>query len=347
MRTIERSDFCDESGAISLENRLRATLRFGLRWFGEMQDQEWVSRRLSGVLSNDYVLVRNLTLPGAAQPVPLVLVGPQGVRVLVATSVRGVFRAKGEEWLTFRSGAGRFRRVRPNQQAIALGHAEAVHRFLQGQGFPLPEVEAMLVFTNPRTHVDTARPRARIVLADGLEHMAANLTQLRPIMDQEDIESVLGALQHARLPGVSAGDEPVTGPGGRGHMDRALGRPTGPPSEPGVSGVDLERRLWAEPTSRPAFVEEVGQAEERIEEAPFDAADILPTLERGVRASVPRISQGVERLDRQVVEAARRGTRRLPRLSSRQWVLLGFLLFGQLLVLIVLIVVVLGDVLFG
>jgi hypothetical protein len=218
----------------------------------------------------------------------MILIGPQGVRVIRATSVRGVFRAKGDEWMTFRSGAGHFRRVRPNQQAVVLADAEAVHRFLQGQGFGLPEVEAVLVFTNPRTHVDTARPRARIVLADGLEHMAANLTQLRPIMDQEDIEAVLGALQHARLPGLEAGAEPVTGPGGRGRMDRTLGPPTGPPARPGVAGADLERRLRAEPASARPFMEPVEEVEELIEEAPFQAGDILPTLERRVRASVPR-----------------------------------------------------------
>lgn len=347
MRVIERSEFHDESGALSLENRLRATLRYGLSWFGEIQDQEWVGRRLGGVLGDEHVLVRNLTLPGAARPVPMILIGPQGVRVIRATSVRGVFRAKGDEWMTFRSGAGHFRRVRPNQQAIVLAHAEAVHRFLQGQGFGLPEVEAVLVFTNPRTHVDTARPRARIVLADGLEHMAANLTQLRPIMDQEDIEAVLGALQHARVPGLAAGAEPITGPAGRGRMDRTLGPPTGPPSQPAVAGADLERRLRAEPASAQPFLEPAEEVEELIEEAPFQAGDILPTLERRVRASVPRISEGVERIDRQVVEATRRGTRRLPRFSSAQWALLGCLLFVQLLVLIVLAVVVLGDVLFG
>ncbi len=209
MIVIERSTFRDESGAISLENRLRGTLRFGMRWHGEMEAQLAVTQRLLKSLGDEHVLVRNQLISGTDVIIPLILLSPQGVRVLVPTPIRGIYRAKLDEWLTFDGGARRFKRVRPNLQGIALMMANQLLRFLKGQGYPLPEIESVLIFTNPRTHVDTARPSVRIVLADAIDHFASNLQKFPAIMDGEDIGAVL---EFARLtPGRRARRRTGTG----------------------------------------------------------------------------------------------------------------------------------------
>lgn len=350
MRVIEQSEFRDESGVISLENRIRGTLRFGTRWYSNMEAQAAVTERLDTVLKSDHVLIRNLLLPTTNLIVPMILVGPQGVRALVPTTLRGVFRAKGEEWLTFHGGSGHFRRVRPNQQAIALTSSEAVFGYLRKQGFGVPDVEAVLIFVNPRTHVDSARPRVRIVLADAIDHFAANLLQLNPIMDQEDIESVVQALIHPTSPQVAAGaetaEEPPPAP------PRAAALPSGPMAfGPAASDVVEALRTGAAVPPEEAIDLET---EEIVMDAPFQAADILPKLKRGVRAGVPRVREGVERLgdevyrlDENVQRLARKGTRRLPKLSTSQWLLLGLMVLVELIVLAAMVVMVLSDVLYG
>ncbi len=75
-------------------------------------------------------------------------------------------------------------------QSLAISYAEAVHAYLQRQGVPLPEVEPVLAFTNPRTHVDTAQPAVRIIQADAVDHFASNLRKFQPIMDWEDINEL-------------------------------------------------------------------------------------------------------------------------------------------------------------
>jgi hypothetical protein len=194
MIVIERSTFRDESGTISLENRLRGALKFGLRWHGEMEAQQTVTQRLAKSLGDEHVLVRNQIVPGTEVIIPLILLSPQGVRVLVPTPIRGIYRAKLDEWLTFDGSARRFKRVRPNLQGISLNMAVQLLRFLKSQGYPLPEIESVLIFTNPRTHVDTARPSVRIVLADAIDHFASNLQKFPAIMDGEDIGAVLDSL---------------------------------------------------------------------------------------------------------------------------------------------------------
>jgi hypothetical protein len=194
MRVIERSEFRDEEGEISLENRVRGTLRFGLSWYGDMEAQEQFSVRLQRHLSDEHLLLRNAQLPGTDLIVPLILLSPQGVRTIVASSKKGIFRAKKDQWYSFSRGARRFQRARPNMQALAIANAQAVHSYLQSQGVPLPEVEPVLAFTDPKTHVDSANPEVRIVQADAFDHFATNLQKYQPIMDQEDIRELTGLI---------------------------------------------------------------------------------------------------------------------------------------------------------
>lgn len=259
MRVIERSEFCDEEGNISLEDRLEGTLRFGLKWYSEMQAQQEVTERLQEPLGVEHTLIRNAVIPGTTLTVPMILLSPQGVRVITPSSARGIFRAKGEEWLRFDSRQRRFKRSKPNLQAQSTMTAETLHRYFMDQGFPLPEIEAVLMFTNPRTHVDTARPRVRIVLADAIDHFAANIQQFQPIMDQEDILALLGALEHPHVdePEPVAVPEPAPEPipeeaqllqGPTDTTDvfivETVDRPVRP-SEPNVfTRMNLKRKQW-------------------------------------------------------------------------------------------------------
>lgn len=214
MRRIDQSTLRDDDGSISFQNRLKGTLQYGPNWYGEMVAQDEAFDRLSHTLGAEHIALCNYTLPGTALTIPMVLISPQGVRVIIPSPLRGVYRAKGEEWLKFGgSRSRRFTKARPNLQTRAIDMAQTLHRYLRDQGYALPEVEAVLMFTNPRTHVDTAKPRVRIVQADGIDHYAANLQQFQPIMDMEDINAVLEALLNPKGPELEtepeAADEAV------------------------------------------------------------------------------------------------------------------------------------------
>jgi hypothetical protein len=222
MKVIDKSEFRDENGLISLENRIRGTLRYGLPWFGIMQSQMIISDRLGKGLANDYTLLRNVLIPGTGLIASMILVGPQGVRAITASPLRGVYRAKGEEWLV--QTAGGFRKSNPNLQHMAVTTAEVILHYLRDRGYSLPEVEAVLAFSNPRAHVDAAHPNARIVQADGVDHLAANLRQLPPIMDGEDVNLVVDALLRPKAP------EPEPAPPAPAPRAARPLAPTGPPS---------------------------------------------------------------------------------------------------------------------
>ncbi len=196
MRVIEKSPFVDAEGEISLENRIRASLEHGLAWYNEIRAQDYVAGRLATALDDEHVLIRNAILPGVDVTLPLVLISPQGVRLILASPARGIFRAKGESWLTFNQRGQHFRPAKPNLQTRAAAFAQALLVYIQNQGVPLPEIEPILVFSDPRTHVDTVGAETRIVLADGIRHIATSLEDAPAIMDQEDIQSITRLLTH-------------------------------------------------------------------------------------------------------------------------------------------------------
>ncbi len=200
MQIIELSEFRDEDGLISLENRVRGTVQFGFDWYGDMQAQERVTRKLKGVLDDEHMLLLNAPLVGTDVLAPMVLFSPQGVRLLYPSTAKGTFRAQDDQWQTYNSRTRQFTPKKPNLQFRALAFARGLLRYFESQGFPLPDIEAVLLFVNPQTHVDTASPQARIVLADAFEHFAAKILEAPTIMDQEDIHMLVESLLNPKLP---------------------------------------------------------------------------------------------------------------------------------------------------
>lgn len=200
MEVIELSEFRDDEGNIDFDARVRGTLKFGMSWYADMEAQEVVTRRLGRTLGDDHLMLRNVPLVGTEVVAPMILFGPQGVRVLYPSTVRGNYRANEGEWQTFDGRTRKFKPTKPNIQFRALAIARGLHRYFQAQGFALPEVEPVLIFTNPQTLVDRANPQARIVLADAIDHFASNLLELQTIMDNEDIQALVDVLLNPPIP---------------------------------------------------------------------------------------------------------------------------------------------------
>lgn len=201
MNVIERSKFRDEEGDIRFMERLNATLDYGFSWYPKMQAQLTVTQRLSRVLGEEHVLVRNPEIPGVEEGEPfMILVSPQGVRLILALPVRGVFRAKDDEWLRFESRSRRFKPTRPNLQSITLNMLHRVQHLLQIQQYTNLPSEGVMIFTHPRTLIDSARPVTRVVSTDAIEYFAANLEQQRSVMTKAEVRNLVDAILYPQIP---------------------------------------------------------------------------------------------------------------------------------------------------
>jgi len=188
-------------------------------------------------------------------------------------------------------------------------------------------------------------------MADGVEHLAANLQQLHPIMDQEDIDALVGALLHPKSPQAEGAGEA----GAEGAAGPAV-EPVSFPVMPSTRAPGEVREIF---TGLPGQEAEVllSETDEALADAPFQASDILPTIEHGVRQAVPRVKEGVQQLEQgvytldgkvqQLAKRSTRLTRRLPRFSANQWILLGVMVFFELVILAAMVLFVLSDLLYS
>lgn len=284
MKVVERSEYRNKDGEISLENRVKATIDFGLDWYGEMEAQRNIIRRLDRTLGNEHTMICNLPLRGKELIIPMILISPQGVRVILPSPAKGIFRAKVDEWQKFDGRRRSFKKEKPNLQMITLSMATSVQHYLEGHNLPLPEVEAVMMFTNPRTHVDTARPSTRVVLADAFDHFAGNLQGQQVILNGDDMALISEALLH---PGSKAAELDA------GYAEAART----------VNAQDL-------------------LGEEQI----YDARALSPRKPRPIKRTYGYGSF---------------------RLNPQQWIVLGILIFFEIIVMVAIVMVVLANTLYA
>jgi hypothetical protein len=159
----------------------------------DSEAQDAVINALDKVLDNRFVMLRNITLEGTEIAVPLILIGPPGIRVIYASSSKGVFRAKENSWEQLDDRSQRFQMARPNLLERASLLSRAVDTYLASNGYHVPASEPVLFFSNPGVHVDSTRPNVRIVLTDALDRYIATYAQSVAFMEQEQVLEIAKA----------------------------------------------------------------------------------------------------------------------------------------------------------
>jgi hypothetical protein len=151
--------------------------------------------------------VRQTKLEGLEIPIPFILIGPPGVRVLVASSLRGIYRAREDSWEKLDERQQKYRPAVPNLLTRTLLMGRSVQAFLANRGRPVSDVEPVLFFSDPGIHVEVVRPVLRLVMADAVDRFIAGLVQSRILLNQEEIETVTRLLA-----GGKTGPEDVDAP---------------------------------------------------------------------------------------------------------------------------------------
>lgn len=158
-----------------------------------------VIETLERLLDNQYVMLRSVPLDDPEVPIPLVLVGPPGVRMLSASSIKGVFRAKEDAWEEMDDHTQHYKISRPNLLVRGQMMGRAVDTYLAARNFDLAPAEAVLIFTDPGIHVDTIRPIIRVVQADALDRFGAGMAQSPAFLDKETIQRIVNVLGGEKL----------------------------------------------------------------------------------------------------------------------------------------------------
>jgi hypothetical protein len=186
MKVIDRSPYRDEDGSIALNERMRGTWQFGLAWNKEIQAQDKLIDHLHALLDNQYTLIRDIFLPKLEIPIPVVLIGPTGVRVFYASALQGIYRVRENSLLVLDKSSRQYRPSQPNLIKRTALMSYAILTFLNSKGYPVEEVEPVLFFSDPNIHVDAKDPAVRILLTDGIDRFVEKFSQ-----DLQQIDSTL------------------------------------------------------------------------------------------------------------------------------------------------------------
>lgn len=191
MRVIDYSEFDLTDGKLSFGDRISGSFRYGFSWPRQMESQQKAIDYLNKVLGNRFTILRNYTLPEIEIPIPLILIGPSGITVIVVSSLAGIFRAKYDSWMQMDNRARKFKPAKPNLITETQLMSKVVSRFLTENSIHIDQMEGVLVFTHPGTHVDAIRPAVRVILVDAIDRFATQLNQTRQIFTVEDVRKVV------------------------------------------------------------------------------------------------------------------------------------------------------------
>ncbi len=205
----DHTPFQNKDGKIGLAERLQGTLRFGSAWYRDIEAQEQIIERMKGLFNDRFTLLRNFTLPGTEQQIPFILLGPGGLRVLVNSSEKGIFEARGRKWLEFNARKETFEPSEPNliEKAETLHHS--VQEFADEHNLEIDVHRPVLLLTNSGIDVETHDPSVRIVRMDALQRYLQSIAYEDGNLSKLDINYVTQIFERAiRAKEVESREQP-------------------------------------------------------------------------------------------------------------------------------------------
>jgi hypothetical protein len=159
----------------------------------EIKAQDAFITQMGKGLNNRFTLIRNFRIEEPDIPIPLILIGPTGLFVIHTSTIKGVFQAKNETW-SIGSKTNKYVPSRPNLITRTSLMTRAVDAYLKNQNQTITDIQGVLFFFNPGTHVDAQRPAVRIVLMDGVDRFVTSILQGELHYEREDVQNIIGAL---------------------------------------------------------------------------------------------------------------------------------------------------------
>ena len=199
MKTRDLSPYHAESAPLSFLKSLQGIFAQGWGWYQSRQAQEELIQMLDEVLSDEYLMLRDVTLPRVPKPIPLVLVSPAGLTVINPKNNEGFFRAEGKRWEVL--GRNDEYQLAPNNLIRETWlYEKTIEGYLKKHNFKAPTNRSALIFVNPETDIESIRPRVRVIRADGVINFARQLAIAKPVFTDIDYRNTVKLLAEPRLP---------------------------------------------------------------------------------------------------------------------------------------------------
>ncbi len=240
MRTIDLSKFQTESGIAGIFNIMQGVFSYGWYWQQSRKNQEELVEILDTVLGNDCVLLRDVNIPHVGRPIPVVLLTPASLIVINPKSQQGFFHAEGKRWEEL---------GRDDEYKLAINnliretwlYQKTIEGYLKQHNFSVPTERGVMIFVSPETHVETVRPRVRVIQADGVKNFARELAISKPVFSDIDFRTAINLLSNPRIPAKEKSKKAPRGitspvPDAVAKVDESLGKVT--------NRINFTRKEW-------------------------------------------------------------------------------------------------------
>ncbi|MFC1996908.1 hypothetical protein ACFLXI_04790 [Chloroflexota bacterium] len=192
MQTHNFSEIQLVDGQLSFQNRIKGIYKYGFSWPGDLNAKDVLTALLQRDVDHRSVLIRDFELPEIEVVIPFILIGPPGVRVILVTRERGMFRAKDDQWL-FHTGKG-FRPAKENLIVRTQLYIKATQNFLVDHGFQDIVVDGLVVGVNPGMHVETHHSVVRVIQSDAIRRFGNQWNQEQAELSPEKIYQIVSAI---------------------------------------------------------------------------------------------------------------------------------------------------------
>jgi hypothetical protein len=161
-----------------------------------------IERLLLNAFDDSYTLIIGPRLPLRRTDIGAILVGPPGVRVLVARDWEGRYRVRGRGWEFDERNRQAWIPCRTNPSFDAATQADAVAGWARETGLALPAVAGAVIFPFRRSRIVLEEPDDEVVTSDNVPWWAFRIGRVQR-MDAAAAARFVSAV-------LSAADEPAT-----------------------------------------------------------------------------------------------------------------------------------------
>jgi hypothetical protein len=195
MQVQNFSEIKSIEGQISLQDQLQGVIKYGFSWPKDLKAQDVFTAKLQKGIDQRSTLIRDFNLPDVEVSVPFILIGPPGIRVILLTRERGMFRAREGQWLIY-TGKG-FKPSKENLIRKTQLYMLALRKFLDEHGFPSLQIDGLIVGVDPGMHVETHNSAVRVIQSDAIRRFCSQWEQEQPEISPEQVYQVVSAINRS------------------------------------------------------------------------------------------------------------------------------------------------------
>ncbi len=155
---------------------------------------------LDSVLDDDFLLLRDVELPGGQASVDMLLLGPSGIWTLYVESEPGQYKTEHGGFYAWETRAGGYVKISPNPLLILKSNLNQLRGWLSRERLPIECAHSAILFTDKAAVVESDDADVQLVAPDLVEAFPVQIAKEPALLVQAAVERAAFAVARGKLP---------------------------------------------------------------------------------------------------------------------------------------------------